>query len=302
MTTEYEECVQKKKTSLSETSTDTMIIEVLSRVPFITQSEIAETLELIGSERLESIAKENPLLMHTVYDILLLRAGQNERETREINSTIYTDFNTPCTPYNKWSQDILKFTTLDLKSAQKISALLKRKYADLKPYDITELLRKLEYMCTGTSFSPQEKSLSLALLNIAVKVGSLPPAEILNICSIMKCMQYESAESTLLEYFERTDLVINEDAVSRFVQMKKVQSHWMVRVLLQVHPDRVMNIFYKIEESLHHFIKEKDIERVVAHLTPLYMHSQTEEIEESIFSRFKERDMLKSMCNEHIWS
>ncbi|OAG30067.1 hypothetical protein NEIG_01100 [Nematocida sp. ERTm5] len=304
MTTEYGESGQQRRSRLTSKCTDEMIIEVVSQAPFISHAELADLLGEIDSERLEEIAKNNPSIMHTIYDILLFRATQIDKvEPQKINSMVYTDFSTPNTPYSMWSRDILRFTTIDLKSAQKLSALLRRKYNEVKPHEIMDLLRKLEHMCIGSAFTAQEKTLSLALLNIAVREGNISPRYILHFCSLMKCMQYLPADSTLLEYFEREDMSTAEEAVISAIKEKRVQSHWVLKQFLQAHSERVLSIFYKIKEDLIQYIKENEVERAVLHLTPLYMYSQAEETEECIFSEFKEnRNMLKEMCQEQIWN
>ncbi|KAI5192263.1 hypothetical protein NEMIN01_1915 [Nematocida minor] len=306
MSIEHEDVfTSQDKTVLSADCSDIVILEYLSKAPFVTHEEIVNALKNIDSERLETIAKYNPSIIYTIYDVLLLRSSQSPEACDEglMENAIFTSFATPRTPYSMWNKDALRFTSLDLKTAQKLSAILRGKYNEIKPHEIMDLLRRLEHMCSGNGFSMQEKSLALALLNITAIERNISPRYILHICCLMKTMRYPTADTTLLEYFEREDPSIGECAVISSVKERRKNSHWCVKLFLEVYTDRVLSVFYKIKETLEQFIKEKDIDRVVELLTSIYMYSNDEKMEDTIFTSFGEDGkFLLEMCKEHIWN
>lgn len=305
MSFEYENSNTSQDTDiLSANSSDAEILELLSKAPFFTHREIVDALQKIDSERLEAIAKCNPSTVYTIYDILLLRSPSNEGIASKyiIENPVFSPFGTPRTPYSKWGKDTLRFTNLNVKNAQKIGAILRGKCTEIKMHEIMDLLRRLEHMCAGPSFSMAEKSLALGLLNTAALERAISPRYILHICCLMRSLQYSPGVITLLKYFENEDPGISELAVVDLVKEKKTNCEWCIKVFLSVHADRALSVFYKVKESLLQFIKEDQIERAAGVLASIYLYSNDEKIEDTIFMSFGENSaMLLKKCQEYIW-
>lgn len=305
MSVERENSTASQDTAiLSTDASDIEILEFLKKAPFFTHREMADSLQNIPSEQLERIAKYNPSTVYTIYDIILLRSPTNEDASEKyiMENMTFTPFGTPRTPYSKWSKDTLRFTSLNVKTAQKISAIIRGKHTEIKMHEIMDLLRRLEHMCTGEGFSMPEKSLALALLNIAALERTISPRYILHICCLMRSMRYPPAAGTLLKYFEKEDPSISELAVVDLVKEKNPSSEWCARVFLGLHIDRALSIFYKVKETLAEFIKEDDIDRAAGILSSIYLYSNDEKIEDTILTTFGENGaLLLKKCEEYIW-
>ncbi|KAI5180202.1 hypothetical protein NEOKW01_0531 [Nematocida sp. AWRm80] len=286
---------------LGKGSDEKSVVQALKQAEFIPLSSLAKRLAEIDSYRLESIAKQVPEVSHTVYDLILLRENEICPKTEERYFPTVMDFSTPCTPHLKWHSNVLRFINLDMDTAKKLSAILKGKYQETKPKELFEVLRKLEHMCTGTSFSEQEKSLALALIKIGTQNSTVPPAYTLYLCALLKEQNYPFAGTSLIECFESHPCIDYLDPVIEMVKERRALSTWCLKYFISIYNSQVMQIFTGIKSTIQELLSEKNIPAAVEILMPLYIHS-TDELEKEMFESFGEHShTLLDKCKESIW-
>jgi len=294
---------QGEKT-LCRKSTDAEIAQVLTRTPFIGREETLNALRKIDTERLERLAKEIPTLSPAIYDVLLsreelLKERTNEAENTEIGRNRI--LSTPITPYSRWSSDISRFTRLDLETARKLGAVLRRKYPEVKRQEIIEIVRKLEQICISEGFLTDEKELALALLNVALVENVVSPLSTLQISALLKKKKYPGVEQSLIRYFEEIGAEEGEDALVKHIREKKEGREWCMRVFLSAYSERSGMLFEEIQGEIEELVREGKISQAADLLRPIYIHS-TEEFEQKIVKTFEDKGAeVIEKCKENIW-
>ncbi|KAI5190607.1 hypothetical protein NECID01_1048 [Nematocida sp. AWRm77] len=281
------------------------IAAFLSRAPFVPQDTLLSVLKDVPANKLEEIAKAHPGVSFTVYDVLLAREGAKPgalKEQRPEPCAVMKEvLETPNTPYCKWKADIFRFTELTLEVARKLSAVIRKKYAEVKADAVAELLSKLESIARGR-FKEEERKLALVLLNTAVLSRRTSPMRTLHICSVLRQERHGAAESTLEQYLEGETQEEGEGVVVSAIRERRGEYAWYLQVYLKTRSSRVQAVYAQVKETIHELVGMKDMDQAVLLLKPIYIHS-TDELEKDIENEFKENaPALIKQCRDTIWS
>lgn len=281
------------------------VLGVLQRAHFAESLDAARELQHVPVEVLENIATNNPSLANTLYDVILRRdTGEEEApvENKRPLRNIHEKLSTPQTPYEKWRGTIHQFTTLDLETARKVGALFREKYTTANKEDTLCIVQRLEHICESPGFTPQERILSLSLLNTAVNSSAVFPQHALSLCALLRRRKHPFAESTLFSYLERMPGEAGEDLVVQAVKERKEGYSWMLRVFLGAHPLRQHSTLQKIKQDIRVLLQKENRESGLDLLTSLYIHS-ADDLEESMFADLDEDPgVLIEQCKERLWS
>jgi hypothetical protein len=287
------------------------LAKVVEARGFYQRSELRKIFADVPCEEMEKVAEQEPSLAGFVYEVILSRERAGDTEEKENTSPEGVGLKemagllltTPKTPFSKWGADILKFTDLELPTAQKLCAVI-RNSTLASDGDVHKIVHKLERICSSRSFSQREVCLGIILLEKVLLFRNVSPEMAFSIYSLMDSHGYVEKEELLAGYLEKLE---EKEALGSMVSLFKKRGSAHEKILslfVRRFPERAHDLFGQIEGDLRERIGGPGESEAISVLKDIFVYVD-DDVETQMLGRIcsneEERERIKALCTERIW-